>query len=84
MFCRVLQPAWPGCLTTASLPPGPAGGGSLLAQMRARLQGGRFRWLNEALYTSDGATALGMVQREPQLMEQYHEGEQGLGLRAAG
>ncbi|KAL4443931.1 hypothetical protein ABPG75_011668 [Micractinium tetrahymenae] len=50
------------------------GGGSLLAQMRARLQGGRFRWLNEALYTSDGATALAMVRKEPELMDQYHEG----------
>lgn len=50
------------------------GGGGLLAQMRARLQGGRFRWLNETLYTSDGAAALTMVQREPELMEQYHEG----------
>ncbi len=46
--------------------------------MRARLQGGRFRWLNEALYTSDGATALTMVQKEPELMEQYHEGKPAL------
>ena len=53
----------------------PAGGGSLLQQMRQRLQGGRFRWLNEALYTTDGGEALRMMQREPDLMQQYHEGE---------
>ena len=50
------------------------GGGSLLDQMRQRLQGGRFRWLNEELYTSDGQRALQMMQGEPQLMQQYHEG----------
>lgn len=42
--------------------------------MRARLSGGRFRWLNEALYTSGGAEALAMVQAQPELMDQYHEG----------
>lgn len=52
--------------------------------MRARLQGGRFRWLNETLYTSDGAAALTMVQREPELMEQYHEGGLGGGQGGAG
>ena len=51
-----------------------AGGGSLLQQMRQRLQGGRFRWLNETLYTSDGSEALRMVQGQPDLMDQYHEG----------
>jgi ribosomal RNA-processing protein 8 len=45
--------------------------------MRQRLQGGRFRWLNETLYTSDGSEALRMVQGQPDLMDQYHEGEQG-------
>lgn len=49
-------------------------GGSLLDQMRARLSGGRFRWLNEALYTSGGGQALAMVQAQPELMDQYHEG----------
>lgn len=42
--------------------------------MRQRLQGGRFRWLNETLYTTDGQAALRMMRQEPQLMEQYHEG----------
>lgn len=46
----------------------------MLQQMRQRLQGGRFRWLNETLYTSDGAAALDMVQKQPNLMDQYHEG----------
>lgn len=52
-----------------------AGGGSLLQQMRQRLQGGRFRWLNETLYTSDGSEALRLMSEQPELMEQYHEGE---------
>ena len=42
--------------------------------MRARLQGGRFRWLNEKLYTCGGGEALGLLQAEPELFEQYHEG----------
>lgn len=42
--------------------------------MRQRLQGGRFRWLNETLYTSDGQAALRLMRREPELMQQYHEG----------
>ncbi|PRW58393.1 Ribosomal RNA-processing 8 [Chlorella sorokiniana] len=50
------------------------GGGSLLQQMRQRLQGGRFRWLNETLYTTDGTEALRLMSEQPELMEQYHEG----------
>ena len=76
--CRTL----PACSIPPPAPPSACpGGGSVLEQMRARLQGGRFRWLNEALYTSDGAAALAMVQKEPEVMQQYHEGEeQGRGV----
>lgn len=42
--------------------------------MRQRLQGGRFRWLNEKLYIGDSAEAVQLMQQEPELMEQYHEG----------
>ena len=42
--------------------------------MRARLQGGRFRQLNEALYTRPGGEAFGLMSREPELFKQYHDG----------
>ncbi|KAK9820076.1 hypothetical protein WJX72_005839 [[Myrmecia] bisecta] len=42
--------------------------------MRAKLQGGRFRWLNEELYTSRGEEAFRLMQEQPDLYEQYHEG----------
>ncbi|GAB4816142.1 hypothetical protein N2152v2_003188 [Parachlorella kessleri] len=50
------------------------GGSSLLERMRQRLQGGRFRWLNEKLYTCEGSDALALMQQQPDLYEQYHEG----------
>ena len=47
----------------AAAPPLKAAGGSkLLDRMRGKLQGGRFRWLNEQLYTSTGGEALRMMQ----------------------
>eukprot|EP00798_Chlamydomonas_sp_ICE-L_P017649 gene17649-23994_t len=51
-----------------------AASSSLFGKMRARLQGGQFRFLNEALYTRSGDDALGMMQKEPELFEQYHDG----------
>ncbi|KAA6416865.1 MAG: ribosomal RNA-processing 8-like [Trebouxia sp. A1-2] len=47
---------------------------SLLEQMRSKLFGGRFRMLNEQLYTSEGEDAFNMMQGQPDLFEQYHEG----------
>lgn len=46
----------------------------LLDRMRAKLQGGRFRWLNEQLYSSTGNSAFDLMQGEPDLYDQYHEG----------
>jgi Hypothetical methyltransferase len=46
----------------AAAPPRAAGGSKLLDKMRGKLQGGRFRWLNEQLYTSTGGEALRMMQ----------------------
>lgn len=51
-----------------------AAGSGLLDKMRARLQGGRFRFLNEALYTRSGDDAFDMMQKDPSLFNQYHEG----------
>ncbi|BDA41487.1 probable ribosomal RNA-processing protein 8 at C-terminar half [Coccomyxa sp. Obi] len=50
--------------------------GGLLEQMRAKLSGGRFRWLNEQLYTCPGDQALVLMQEQPHLFKQYHEGFQ--------
>ena len=50
-------------------------GGSLLDQMRQKLQGGQFRWLNEQLYTTGGDNALSIMKKNPELYEKYHEGE---------
>lgn len=47
---------------------------SLQSKMMARLEGGRFRFLNELLYTTDGKTAFEMFQEDPELFEAYHEG----------
>lgn len=49
-------------------------GSSLLERMRARLSGGRFRWLNEQLYTSGSGAAAALVAEQPELLAQYHEG----------
>ena len=46
---------------------------SLLEQMRSKLSGGRFRMLNEQLYTSEGEEAFNMMQGQPDLFQQYHE-----------
>ena len=50
------------------------GGGGLLDKMRARLSGGQFRMLNEALYTSPAAEALSRFSEDPSLFEEYHAG----------
>lgn len=47
--------------------------GGLLEQMRAKLSGGRFRWLNEQLYTCPGEQALTLMKEQPHLFKQYHE-----------
>ncbi|KAJ2899188.1 25S rRNA (adenine645-N1)-methyltransferase [Coemansia aciculifera] len=52
-----------------------AGGLSTLQQkMQQKLKGARFRWINEALYTTTGDKALEMVQSDPSIFEEYHSG----------
>eukprot|EP00963_Diacronema_lutheri_P006973 scaffold625_cov324-Pavlova_lutheri.AAC.7 len=46
----------------------------LFEKMKARLSGGRFRWLNEQLYTTTGVQAFAQLTAEPELFQQYHEG----------
>lgn len=47
---------------------------SVLDKAAAQLAGGRFRWLNEALYTRDGSGAWALLSGEPAMFAEYHEG----------
>mmetsp|Transcript_60321 Transcript_60321/g.143700 ORF Transcript_60321/g.143700 Transcript_60321/m.143700 type:complete len:378 (-) Transcript_60321:77-1210(-) len=47
---------------------------AVLNKAAKRLQGARFRWLNEALYTTTGDEAKEMFEEDPSLAEAYHSG----------
>jgi len=54
---------------------GPAGAlAEKMAAMRRKLEGSKFRLLNEKLYTSHGAAAFADFKNEPDLFDVYHEG----------
>jgi hypothetical protein len=42
---------------------------SLQQKFQKKLQGGKFRWLNEALYTQSSADSFSMMAEEPQLFD---------------
>ncbi|EGG24834.1 hypothetical protein DFA_03079 [Cavenderia fasciculata] len=44
--------------------------------IRDHLKGGRFRFLNESLYTKDSTESLQEFERDPSLFDQYHIGYQ--------
>ncbi len=46
----------------------------MLEKAAAQLAGGRFRWLNEALYTRNGAGAWELLSGEPAMFAEYHAG----------
>ncbi|KAG0203781.1 25S rRNA (adenine645-N1)-methyltransferase [Mortierella sp. GBA30] len=46
----------------------------LQEQMRKTLAGGKFRFLNEQLYTTTGEEAFDLFQSKPELFDEYHEG----------
>ncbi|KAJ2589961.1 25S rRNA (adenine645-N1)-methyltransferase [Coemansia sp. RSA 1722] len=46
----------------------------LQQKMQQKLKGARFRWINEALYTTTGDKAFEMVQGDPGIFEEYHQG----------
>ena len=48
-------------------------GSGLLDQMRAKLSGGHFRWLNEQLYTTTGDAALDFMTVNPSYFDEYHK-----------
>lgn len=47
---------------------------ALQQKMHKKLMGGKFRWINEKLYTSSSAESLKMFQKDPSLFSAYHEG----------
>lgn len=47
---------------------------TFLSKLNAKLEGGRFRYINEVLYTADGKSAFEMFQEDPTLFDVYHEG----------
>ncbi|KAJ2774746.1 25S rRNA (adenine645-N1)-methyltransferase [Coemansia nantahalensis] len=42
--------------------------------MQQKLKGARFRWINESMYTATGEETFRMVQNDPSIFEEYHEG----------
>ncbi|ORZ07944.1 putative cerebral protein [Lobosporangium transversale] len=46
----------------------------LQEQMKKTLAGGKFRFLNEQLYTTTGEEAFTLFQSKPELFDEYHEG----------
>ncbi|AAS54642.1 AGR152Wp [Eremothecium gossypii ATCC 10895] len=47
---------------------------ALQKKMMAKLSGSRFRWINERLYTISSEDAYKLIQEQPQLFDEYHEG----------
>ncbi|KAJ1630029.1 methyltransferase-domain-containing protein [Pavlovales sp. CCMP2436] len=61
----------------APAPPPPAKGQPLSAiqkKLQSKLQGARFRQLNEQLYTTNSSSAFKMLKSEPELFKAYHQG----------
>ncbi|KAI8319609.1 hypothetical protein GQ54DRAFT_265009, partial [Martensiomyces pterosporus] len=54
--------------------PAAAGLSALQKKMQQKLKGARFRWINETLYTTTGDKAFDMVQKDPAIFEEYHQG----------
>lgn len=46
----------------------------LQEQMKKTLAGGKFRFLNEQLYTTTGEEAFHLFRSKPELFDEYHEG----------
>jgi ribosomal RNA-processing protein 8 len=63
---REANPVFPKKKTTRT--------GSMLQAMREKLQGGKFRWLNEIMYTRHSSESLSMMQETPELYQEYHQG----------
>ncbi|CCE82422.1 Piso0_002148 [Millerozyma farinosa CBS 7064] len=46
----------------------------LQQKMMAKLSGSRFRWINEQLYTVSSEDAFSLIQEQPSLFDEYHQG----------
>lgn len=46
----------------------------LQQKMMAKLSGSRFRWINEQLYTISSDDALSLIEKQPELFDEYHDG----------
>ncbi|KAK9895641.1 hypothetical protein P389DRAFT_160212 [Cystobasidium minutum MCA 4210] len=46
----------------------------LQKRMQKKLGGARFRWINEQLYTTSGVDALQLMEEDPAMFEDYHNG----------
>lgn len=57
-----------------TLPPQKKNLTPLQQKMLTKLTGSRFRWINEQLYTITSDEALKLIQNQPQLFDEYHEG----------
>lgn len=47
---------------------------SLKEKLQNKLESGRFRWINEKLYTTNSLSAFEMFKSEPELFDVYHQG----------
>ena len=47
---------------------------TLRSRMASKMDGARFRWLNEQLYTTTGEEAKTMFEEDPTLFQVYHQG----------
>ncbi|QPG74834.1 hypothetical protein FOA43_002170 [Brettanomyces nanus] len=63
----VAPPPAPAKLDTTNLTP-------LQCKMLNKLSGSRFRWINEQLYTADSEDAVELMEKQPELFEEYHKG----------
>ncbi|WWD18413.1 hypothetical protein CI109_102863 [Kwoniella shandongensis] len=43
------------------------------AKMQAKLEGARFRWINEQLYSTPSTEAVAMMKKDPKIFADYHE-----------
>ena len=46
----------------------------LQAKLKSRMEGARFRWINEQLYTTTGKQARRLFEEDPELFRIYHDG----------
>lgn len=47
---------------------------NMLDQLRDKMKGSKFRWINEQLYTQSGEKSLEMIKNDKALFDIYHEG----------